>query len=99
MTIKYELSFSSSSFGRGNSGDHDLSQTNTLRGRPIIASPFMSLSSLPVNPPYPPYNYADHIPKPKVTYIKREEDVDERVDKLNGQVTLSPPFLCLHEPT
>lgn len=57
----------------------------------------MSASSLPVNPPYPPYNYTDHIPKPKVTYIKREEDVSEMVDKLSGQVTLSLLFLCLHE--
>jgi hypothetical protein len=53
----------------------------------------MSQSSVLDNPPHPPYNYADHAPKPKVTYIKREEEANDMVAKLNGQVTLSPPFL------
>ena len=35
-------------------------------------------------PAYPPYNYADHIPKPKVIYIRNEEDANEMVASLNG---------------
>jgi hypothetical protein len=41
----------------------------------------------PINRPmpmYPPYNYADNIPKPKVIYIKNEEVADEMVASLNG---------------
>jgi hypothetical protein len=41
----------------------------------------------PINrpmPAYPLYNYADNIPKPKVIYIKNEEDANEMVTSLNG---------------
>ncbi|KAN0139218.1 hypothetical protein V8E53_002719 [Lactarius tabidus] len=47
----------------------------------------MSGSSLLVNPSYPLYNYADHTPKPKVTYIK-EEDANDMAAKLNGAIGL-----------
>lgn len=48
----------------------------------------MSQSSVLDNPPHPPYNYADHAPKPKVTYIKREEEANDMVAKLNGAIGL-----------
>ncbi|KAI0252825.1 hypothetical protein BJV78DRAFT_1153462 [Lactifluus subvellereus] len=35
---------------------------------------------------YPLYNYADNIPTPKVIYIKKEEQANEMVASLNGQV-------------
>ena len=35
-------------------------------------------------PTYPPYNYADHIPKPKVIYIRDEGRANEMVHSLNG---------------
>lgn len=77
-----------------------MNETNTLRcglavaSRPCSAnhqrSAFMSGFSPAVGEPrYPPYNYTDHIPRPTVIYIKREEDADEMVASLNGQVTLS----------
>ncbi|KAI9513501.1 ribonuclease H-like domain-containing protein [Russula earlei] len=37
---------------------------------------------------YPTYNYAENVPKPKVIYIKNEEDADEVVSCLNGAVGL-----------
>lgn len=37
-------------------------------------------------PAYPPYNYADHIPKPKVLYIRDEGRANEMVYSLNGSV-------------
>ena len=33
---------------------------------------------------YPPYNYADHIPKPKVIYIRDNGRANEMVQSLNG---------------
>jgi hypothetical protein len=59
----------------------------------------MSESSLLVNPSYPLYNYADHTPKPKVTYIKKEEDANDMAAKLNGQVAFSPLFFALASRT
>ena len=35
-------------------------------------------------PAYPPYNYADNIPIPKVIYIRNEEQANEMVASLNG---------------
>ena len=35
-------------------------------------------------PAYPPYDYADHIPKPKVIYIRDEGRANEMVQSLNG---------------
>lgn len=35
-------------------------------------------------PAYPQYNYADHIPKPKVIYIRDEDRANEMVQALNG---------------
>lgn len=35
-------------------------------------------------PAYPWYNYADHIPKPKVIYIRDEGRANEIVQGLNG---------------
>ena len=35
-------------------------------------------------PAYPPYDYADHIPKPKVIYIRDEGRANEMVHSLNG---------------
>lgn len=35
-------------------------------------------------PAYPSYNYADHIPKPKVIYIRDEGRANEMVHCLNG---------------
>jgi hypothetical protein len=34
----------------------------------------------------PTYNYADTIPMPKVLYIRNEEQANEMVASLNGQV-------------
>ena len=47
----------------------------------------VAASKPPINRPmpvYPPYNYADNIPKPKVIYIRNEEVADEMVASLNG---------------
>ncbi|KAH9167052.1 ribonuclease H-like protein [Lactarius sanguifluus] len=74
-------------------------KTNTLRGQQTVAPPprsadyrrsaLMSESSLAVTKPqYPPYNYADYIPRPKVIYIKCEEKADDMVASLNGAVGL-----------
>jgi hypothetical protein len=38
---------------------------------------------------YPPYDYADNIPRPKVIYIKKEEEANNMIASLNGQVSLS----------
>ena len=35
-------------------------------------------------PAYSPYNYPDTIPKPKVIYIRNEENANEIVGRLNG---------------
>jgi hypothetical protein len=35
-------------------------------------------------PAYPPYDYADHIPRPKVIYIRDEGRANEMVHSLNG---------------
>jgi hypothetical protein len=35
-------------------------------------------------PTYPLYDYADHIPKPKVIYIRDEGRANEMVHSLNG---------------
>ncbi|KAH9077699.1 ribonuclease H-like protein [Lactarius deliciosus] len=49
----------------------------------------MSESSVAVTKPqYPPYNYADYIPRPKVIYIKREDQADDMVASLNGAIGL-----------
>jgi hypothetical protein len=40
-------------------------------------------------PAYPLYNYADNIPRPNVIYIKEEEQANEMVASLNGQVSRS----------
>ncbi|KAH8990746.1 ribonuclease H-like protein [Lactarius akahatsu] len=84
--------FSASSSGQGD-------RSNILRGQQTVAlrprsgdyqrSALMSESSLAVTKPqYPPYNYADYIPKPKVIYIKSEEQADDMVAILNGAIGL-----------
>ncbi|KAH9043609.1 ribonuclease H-like domain-containing protein [Lactarius hengduanensis] len=86
---------SASSSGQGDRSN----KTNTLRGQQTVSprprsanhqrSALMSESSLAVTKPqYPPYNYADYIPKPKVIYIKNEEKADDMVASLNGAIGL-----------
>ena len=63
--------------------------TSTLASRPVATDSHSSgvAAKLPINrpmPTYPPYNYADNIPKPKVVYIKNEEVANEMVASLNG---------------
>lgn len=63
--------------------------TSTLASRPVATDSHSSgvVAKPPTTrpmPAYPPYNYADHIPKPKVIYIRNEEDANEMVASLNG---------------
>jgi len=63
--------------------------TSTLASRPVATDSHSSgvVAKPPTErpmPAYPPYNYADHIPKPKVIYIRNEEDANEMVASLNG---------------
>jgi len=61
----------------------------------VITEPFPAK----MKPQRPIYNYADHIPRPTVVYIKDEEQADEMVASLNGQVMFSSlsPMLWFHE--
>ena len=63
--------------------------SSTLASRP--ASTNFQSSGVVTKPPleqqepaYPPYEYADHIPKPKVIYIRDEGHANEMVHSLNG---------------
>ncbi|KAH9000542.1 ribonuclease H-like domain-containing protein [Lactarius hatsudake] len=85
-------SLSASSSGQGDRSKNE-ANTNTLRGQQPVAgfqrSAIMSESSVTATKPqYPPYNYADYIPRPKVIYIKREEQADDMVASLNGAIGL-----------
>ncbi|KAH9064583.1 ribonuclease H-like domain-containing protein [Lactarius vividus] len=87
---------SASSSGQGDRSN----KTNALRGQQSTVAPrpssagyrrsaLMSESSLAVTKPqYPPYNYANYIPRPKVIYIKTEEKADDMVASLNGAIGL-----------
>jgi hypothetical protein len=63
--------------------------TSTLPSRPAATESRRSgvVTKPPTNRPelaYPSYNYADTIPKPKVIYIRNEENANEMVGSLNG---------------
>jgi hypothetical protein len=66
---------------------------STRASCPVLA-PHRSSAAMPVpkpvfEPTYPLYNYADNIPRPNVIYIKEEEQANEMVASLNGQVSRS----------
>lgn len=63
--------------------------SSTLSSRPVFTN--YKSSGVVTRPPpeqqepsYPLYDYADHIPKPKVIYITDEDRANEMVPGLNG---------------
>jgi hypothetical protein len=74
---------------QGRSLTRSTTYPSTLASRP--ASTNYQSSGVVTKPPleqqepaYPPYNYVDHIPKPKVIYIRDEGRANEMVHSLNG---------------
>jgi hypothetical protein len=66
----------------------DTKYPSTLASRPMStnyrSSSVVTKPPLEQGPAYPPYDYADHIPKPKVIYIRDEGRANEVVHSLNG---------------